>query len=94
MSLGEQLTCAQLHRCMIVFICVMLQTHDSAVSAAQHHSTFYIDDDPACVGILHKNGNKTEPRRDFSIHLDSLVEAAGNTGYLAKVTRALDKKTK
>ena len=52
-------------------------------------TTFYIDDDPPAVGIL-KCGKKSKARGDFSIVLESLVEAGANTGYLASVTRAVD----
>ena len=57
-------------------------------------TTSYVDNDPPAIGILHKNGNKSQPKGDFSIALESLVEAGANTGYLARVTRAEDGKTK
>ena len=41
---------------------------------------------------MYKNGTKSEPKGDFSIELESLVEADANTGYLAYVTRAADRK--
>lgn len=71
-------------------------THQSAdlTPGPQPHTTFYIDDNPPAIGILYKNGNKSEPRGDFGIVLESLVEAGANTGYLARVTRAVDGKTK
>lgn len=50
---------------------------------------FSVDLDPPAVGI--KNGSKSA-RGDFSIELKSLVEAESNTGYLASVTRAVDRK--
>ena len=33
-------------------------------------TSFYVDDDPPAIGIVHKNGKKSEPRGDFSIHLE------------------------
>lgn len=54
--------------------------------------SFYVDFDPPSVGIIYKNGSKSETRGDFSIELVSLVEADANTGYLANVTRAVDGK--
>ena len=45
----------------------------------------------ASFGIMHRDGSY-EPRSDFSIRLDMLVEAEENTGYLCTVKRAIDKK--
>ena len=47
---------------------------------------------PSCsIGTVTKNGVKSEPKGDFAISLEALVEAGINTGFLA---RAVDGKTK
>ena len=45
----------------------------------------------ATFGIMHRDGSY-EPKSDFSLKLDMLVEAEENTGYLCTVKRAIDKK--
>ena len=69
----------------------MHNLQEQSTQAATHVS-FYVDNDPPAIGTVYKNGTRSEPRGDFSIELQSLVEAAGNIGYLATVTRAVDKK--
>ena len=53
-----------------------------------------MDWDPPAVGTVTKNGVKSEPKGDFAISLEALVEAGINTGFLAMVKRAVDGKTK
>ena len=62
----------------------------SECSTASQSQSFYVTDNPPAIGIIYKN----EPKGDFSIELESLVEADANTGYLAYVTRAADGKRK
>ena len=55
---------------------------------------FYVDWDPPAIGMIRKDGLKSEAKGDFAISLEAMVEAGANTGYLARVKRAVDGKTK
>lgn len=55
-------------------------------------STFYVDWNPPCIGVLNRDGTKSDPRGDFAIKLETLVLADANTGYLARVQRGIDEK--
>ena len=46
------------------------------------------------MGTLSKSGTKSDAKGDFAIELEGLVEAGPNTGFLAKVKRAVDGKIK
>lgn len=68
-------------------------THLKAQSQEPHvnfGASFYVDKDPPTIGVVHKNGKKTPQKGDFSIFLDTLVEAGPNTGYLTSITRVVD----
>ena len=43
---------------------------------------------------MNKGGKQSEPKGDFAISLEALVEAEAHTGYLARVKRAVNGKTK
>ena len=51
---------------------------------------FYIDWSPPCIGIVNRDGSKSDQKGDFDIRLDTLVQANAYTGYLATVKRAID----
>ncbi len=40
--------------------------------------------------LLNKDGSLSDSKGDFAIRLTSLVEAGGNTGYMASVKRKID----
>ena len=42
------------------------------------------------MGVLQRDGSKSEAKGDFAIRLDMMVEAGSNTGYVATVKRAID----
>ena len=44
-----------------------------------------MDWSPPCIGVLNKDGSRSDQKGDFAIQLDTLVQADANTGYLATV---------
>lgn len=46
------------------------------------------------MGTYSKSGARSGHKGDFAIQLEGLVEAGPNTGFLAKVKRAVDGKMK
>ena len=80
---------------MIFILAIYAAAGDILYSLTEQISTlqpcpasFYIDYAQPAVGIVYKNGSKTDPKEDFCIDLDldPLVEAGSNTGYLATFT--------
>lgn len=54
-------------------------------------SSFYVDWDDPSVGLVTRDGKKSESKGDFAIRLDMLIEAGTKTGYVATVKRAIDR---
>ncbi len=42
------------------------------------------------IGVLNRDGNKSDSKGDFAIKLEMLIEAGSKTGYMATVKRAID----
>lgn len=53
-------------------------------------ASFYVDWSKSQLGVLNKDGTKSESKGDFAIQLEMLVEAGTKTGYIATVKRAID----
>ena len=51
-----------------------------------------MDWSPPCIGVLNKDGSRSDQKGDFAIRLDTLVQADANTGYLATVKRGVDER--
>lgn len=51
-----------------------------------------MDWNPPCIGVLNRDGSKSDQMGDFAIQLDTLVLADANTGYLATVKRGIDER--
>ena len=76
-----------------IIIITLLVVHNVILLYYSLQTSFYIDWEPPAVGILHKNGTRSESKGDFAISLEVLVEAGTNTGYLVKVKRGIDGKS-
>ena len=49
-----------------------------------------MDWSPPCIGVLNKDGSRSDQKGDFAIRLETLVQVDANTGYLATVKRGVD----